>query len=515
MGRYRQAPAGFECPYKDACPHLGMSTTWTPLLLGDLERAEMRYLQALREAEARAEAAEARNETLLGRVAELEARLGQQHRSRFKPNAGKRPAAAPAAREPPPRKRGAPFGHPPWRRAEPTHEDECVRVAAPRVCPHCRHEALEPTGKESVQVQEDIVLQPRTRVVRYVHGTAWCPHCRRDVFETAPGELRNCAIGPVAKAAAVYLRHEAKLSHRDVRKVFAEIFGLRFVPASAMAFGHRAAAQGAVLYDDLRETVRCEPFVHADETHWRRDGKAGHIWYAGNERVAYYHADASRSSDVAVSILGANFPGGLVADGYAGYNAVHPKGRQACLAHLSRTAKEIAERIALMPVDRRDSASLRFCGKLREFFSICCRIDQRRRDRTLAFEAARAYKPVLRRVLDELCGAVMGNAEAENLRQRLTDPKRDAPNLFTYLDFEGMPPTNNHAEQSLRLPVIFRKITFGSRSDEGAQALAVNLSLLTTAKRNGQDPLAMFASVHRHGADTPATALYGAGNNTT
>jgi hypothetical protein len=78
-------------------------------------------------------------------------------------------------------------------------------------------------------------------VTEYVHQTAWCPGCRREVFATADGELRNCAIGPVTQAAAVYLRHEVKLSYRDVGKVFAGLFGMPFVLASAMAFSHRAA----------------------------------------------------------------------------------------------------------------------------------------------------------------------------------------------------------------------------------------------------------------------------------
>jgi hypothetical protein len=64
---------------------------------------------------------------------------------------------------------------------------------------------------------------------------AYCPSCRREVFQTADGELRNCEIGPLTKAAAVYLRHEVKLSYRDVRKVFTGLFGIPFVPASAMA----------------------------------------------------------------------------------------------------------------------------------------------------------------------------------------------------------------------------------------------------------------------------------------
>jgi len=45
-----------------------------------------------------------------------------------------------------------------------------------------------------------------------------------------------------------------------------------------------------------------------------------------------------------------------------------------------------------------------------------------------------------------------------------------------------MPPTNNYAEQTLRHPVIFRKLIFGNRSARGAHSLAVNLSLLQTAK---------------------------------
>jgi transposase len=64
----------------------------------------------------------------------------------------------------------------------------------------------------------------------------------------------------------------------------------------------------------------------------------------------------------------------------------------------------------------------------------------------------------------------------------------DGERLFVFLEVNGMQPTNNHAEQSLRLPVIFRKITYGSQSLQGAQALTKNLSLLTTAKRQNNQP---------------------------
>jgi len=71
-----------------------------------------------------------------------------------------------------------------------------------------------------------------------------------------------------------------------------------------------------------------------------------------------------------------------------------------------------------------------------------------------------------------------------------------------------MPPTNNHVEQALRLPVIFRKISFGGRSLHGAQATAANRSLLTAAKRQQRDPIKMFRTLLPYGPDTPLSALF-------
>ena len=477
-------------------------------MLSDIERDESRNGQALAEAMKEIDALNEENRALSARLAEAESRLRQQHRMKFKRGGGPAAPREGCAPDGEPRRRGAPSGHPPWRRPAPGRVDRSVRVPPPRVCPHCSAQGLEPAGKTHAQIQEDIVLRPRTVVTEYVHETAYCPVCRREVFATADGELRNCAVGPVTQAAAVYLRHEAKLSYRDVRKVFSGLFGMPFVPASAMAFSHRAADRGSRLHEDLRDKIRASDIAHGDETHWRIGGKSAFLWYAGNGRAAFFHADRSRGSEVAVSIFGSAFAGNLVADGYAGYNAVNPRRRQACLAHLKRKAKETAERIALMPGRLRDAPSLRFCKALEAFFPLCCRVERRRREGTLSFAGAKAFGPRLESALREICLLPLADADAENLRQRLTDPKRDAPGLFSFLEVAGLPPTNNHAEQSLRLPVIFRKISFGSQSLRGAQALAKNLSLITTAKRHNRDPLELIKTVLLKAGDTPLDMLY-------
>lgn len=494
MGRYKEAPSGFQCPYKDHCPHLGMSAKWAALEISDARN--QRSTQGWRrfENEEYVRALEEENKAKDSQIDELKARLKHQHQQKFKAN--KKPKKRPSGKPPrKPRKRGPPAGHPAWTRKIPDRVDQTVHVDAPDICPHCQHTGLEATGNTHTQIQEDIVLQPRTVNTQYIHQTAHCPRCRRDVFKTADGELRNCSIGPITKAAAVYLRHELKLSFRDIEKVFSGLFGMPFVPASAMAFSDQFAKAGASLYEDLRTKIYASQIIHADETSWRIDGQGAQLWYAGNTAFDFFHMDYSRSSAVAVSIFGSSFGGHLVADSYAAYNAIHPAGRQACLAHIKRKADEVAERIKMLPPKKRDRDSLRFCRSLSRFFSHCCRIGRRRNTGELAFERAKKLIPRLIRMRDEICNRSLKDADAENLRKRVSNPTRDGERLFVFLEINGMEPTNNHAEQALRLPVIFRKTSFGSRSLSGAQNLATNLSLIGTAKRQGKDPMDLIKNL--------------------
>lgn len=504
MGRYKEAPWGFECPYQNACPHLGMSTTWASLEIKDARKQRGFLGLQLHRTEEYVKKLEEENAALEAENAELKSRLKQQHQLKFKAN--KKVPDHP--RDPAPKRRGAPQGHPGWQRTTPRRVDRSVHVDAPDTCPHCRHEGLEPVDKTHVQIQEDIVLQPRTVVTEYIHQKAFCPICRREVFDTADGELRNCNIGPITKATAVYLRHSVKLSYRDVQKVLSGLFGISFAPASAMAFSHQTADAGAALYEDLRNKVRAAHIIHGDETHWRIDGKSAQLWYAGNTGFDFFHADYSRGSKVAAAIFGTAFGGYLNADSYAGYNIINPLGRQACLAHIKRKADEIADRMEMLPKKKQDPSSIHFCRALSRLTSRCCKLGRKRNSGKLAFKKGRALIPKLEKMRDELCASPLKDDDAENLRKRVSLPSRDGKRLFVFLEVNGMEPTNNHAEQALRLPVIFRKISFGSRSLEGAQNLAINLSLMGTAKRQNKDPIGLLKSLLLNREKTPIEKLY-------
>jgi len=503
MGRYPEAPFGYQCTYRHNCPHLGgISATWARCLIADADQDEYRDGHFARHAEAEIAALQADLDRSEKDNADLRARLKREHALRFKPN---RP---PPDENNPPRKRGAPKGHPPWQRRKPAQVDATVHAPAPEVCPHCQTPGLKATGHQHEQLQEDIVLQPSTRVVRYTHDLAFCPHCRREVYQTAEGELRNCQIGPTTKATAVFLRQTLKLSLRDVRRIFSELFAMPFVPASAMAFARTIAAAAQPHHETLRNKVRTADIIHGDETGWRLDGKAGYLWYAGTPDFSFFHLDRSRAGDVAVSIFGDSFAGGLVADDYAGYNAIHAAHRQSCLAHLIRKAKEISELLALNPETQHDLASVSFCETIRNFFANACDLGRQRDTGQISFRAGKAAIPKLYRQLHEICAQQLPHPDAEKFRLRLLDPKRDYHRLFTFLQINRMPPTNNHAEQTLRQPVIFRKIVLGSRSDQDAHALAVNFSILHTTQRQRLAPIPILKSLLINGHLHPDSQIF-------
>ena len=75
-----------------------------------------------------------------------------------------------------------------------------------------------------------------------------------------------------------------------------------------------------------------------------------------------------------------------------------------------------------------------------------------------------------------------GQAEEEAVRRRLAK-QRD--HLFTFLDEEAVPATNNLAERQLRPAVIARKVSCGNRTWPGARAWETLASLAATCAQTG------------------------------
>jgi len=489
-----------------------LSTTW---ILGEYRRGEEEYQEHLRIIDHFYESLKASDErirVLERENAELKAKLQALHRRQFKSNkkkdakTGEKDVATTSlANERQKKKRGAPVGHPGWMRAKPERIDRTIHVPAPTSCPHCQSEDLTPLEESTEHVQEDIVLEPRTLVTRYLHGQALCPRCHRLVVQAGEGELLNAPIGPVAKSVALYLRYRMGLPYRKTAELFQDLFGLKFVPASALLFDRQAAARGTPIYKDLGEKIRTSDVVHADETSWRNDGVGHYLWFAGNENLAFFHIDRHRSAAVAQTIFGKDFAGTLVRDRYAAYNGIGAAW-QVCLAHLITNAKEISAVHALLPPTEKDTATISFCNRLRDLGTRLCAVGQKLGSGHIPWKAAAKIEKRSLKELNQICQQPLRFKPAETLRTYLTGPEQKF--LFTFLRRPGVPPTNNHAEQSLRHLVIFRKICFGTRSNSGLQTHSILPSLVQTARRQGVHPRKFLQTLLTADTATAQAALF-------
>src|SRR4051812_35916699 len=372
MPEFKDLPDGFCCPYRDGCPHLeGLSTAWVFRRYQEVSGTECHYEYQLEQLhqELNQERRERKQAEL--QTQQLQAQLHALHLRQFK---GRRaaPALSPECPSAQRKKRGAPVGHPPWQRAQPTRIDQIVSIPAPATCPDCDHPKLQPVAQRHEHVQEDIVLEPRTVVTCFRHEQAYCPRCDKNVWLPGPGEMPGAYIGPAAKAAAAYLRYQLNVPDRKISQFFNDFFGLKFVPASAFGFERQAVRRGLPLYEDLRQKIRALPVLHADETSWRHDGRTYWVWYAGDDDLAFYHLDEHRSAQAAQSVLGQRFAGTIVADAYASYKGVHPKDWQSCLAHIKTKAKELEQELALLKGRAADPQARLFCQAIQGFIHQAC-----------------------------------------------------------------------------------------------------------------------------------------------
>jgi transposase len=378
------------------------------------------------------------------------------------------------------RKPGRPVGHEAALRPAPRRIDRRRDVPLPRdvtgkcCCPEC-HTQLSQI-KHHRRLVEDIV-PAKVVAIGYATHSGYCPQCRRrvesrDPDQPPPANLPHAQLGINALSTAAVLRVAYRLPMRQVSQLFGDLPGLRVSPGAIAKQLQRMGRWLDGQYDRLKVGLRAAGVVHADETGWRTDGQNGYLWTLTDPKHTLYHVDGSREGRVIVELLGEAFGGTLVSDFYAVYDQF--KGpQQKCLVHLLRDLREaMQERPGLVE---------------HAFFTGCKRLLQRMlrlKKQQGQMDAAAYNRQVkdLERRLRNLGSQDWGDADADRLARRL---RKYQDRLTVFLHDPAVAGTNNAAERALRPAVVMRKITGGSRSEQGAQAWAVLASVMRTMQQQG------------------------------
>ena len=80
--------------------------------------------------------------------------------------------------------------------------------------------------------------------------------------------------------------------------------------------------------------------------------------------------------------------------------------------------------------------------------------------------------------------------------------------LWTFVDVDGVEPTNNHAERELRAFVLWRKRSFGAQSERGHRFAERLMTIAHTARKQGRDVLAFLVDCVSRIEDEPMPSVF-------
>ena len=406
--------------------------------------------------------------------------------------AGRRQAAPFAKKRPqgrggrPGRRPGTRYGQQ-GRRACPAHVDEALAAPVPTTCPDCGG-AVEVTGTAS-QYQED--LPPvRPLVRRFDIEVGHCSQCQRRIqgrhalqTSDALGAAR-VQLGPGVVALVVQMHTHAGMPLAKVSDLLRSWFGLRVTPGGLAHLLHRAARDARPAYADLCEQVRNAPVVTADETGWRVGARSHWLWTAVTPTTTVYAICAGRGFDDAQTLLGADFDGVLVRDGWVVYRCFTHGEHQSCLQHLRRRCEHL----------RDDHPRSPWAGHVQDTLQAGLALRDRRDAGGISDHGLATARGRLLARLSRLIDNPPRLDDAERFAAHLAT---EFPAIFTFLWDPSVDATNWRAEQAIRPAVVTRKVCGGNRTRKGADTQQVLASVVRTARQRNLDLPALFATMLR------------------
>lgn len=384
----------------------------------------------------------------------------------------------------PGRKPGEDYG-PKAHRAPPPPEkiDETHEAPLPEACPDCGG----PMDETDVQQQYQVEIPRRPIHRQFNVHIGQCRSCQCRVQGRHPLQTSDALgaaasqLGPDAQAAIIELNKNAGMSHGKIARTFDNLFGIALSRAGSVHTVLRAARRSQPVYDCLARSLRRSAWVVPDETGWRVGGRLAWLHAFVARRVTIYHIDPTRSHAPAEQLLGPDYAGSMIHDGWSPYDRFWSARHQQCNQHILRRCREILEaaRGAAVRFPRRIAALLQQGLHLRDRYAAG---DMSQRGLAIA-------RSRLQNALETAVFPPKRAAANERLAQHLWN---HIDHFFTFLHVPGLDATNWRAELAIRFGVILRKVWGGSRTWAGAKAQAILMSLWRTCwqrRRNAIDYL--------------------------
>ena len=344
-----------------------------------------------------------------------------------------------------------------------------------KTCPFCQT-PLKKAGKIRRRYIEDLpLIQPE--VTEHIIPSYWCPCCKKRVEAAVTEAMPNDNIGLHTFVLTAWQHYLGGISINYIADMLKKLSRFPISPGGLNQGWIRLARLLTDEYEKIRQEAQNSAVLHIDETGWRQSGNTRWLWCFTNKTLCYYMIAQTRASKEVLKIVGEAFRGIIITDFWKAYNLVEALAKQKCFFHLFSEFKKVAAR-------NYSEEWKRFQKTLTRLLKDSVRLGGKKDE--LSPQQFERRKALLYNRLDHIRLQSYADKDCLRLSKRLTDYRND---YFTFLDYEDVSPYNNHAEQQMRKPVLWRRRCQQNRSDNGVAAQAVLMSIFRTAELKGLNPV--------------------------
>jgi len=328
-----------------------------------------------------------------------------------------------------------------------------------------------------------------------------CRHCRARSSARLPDQVGGCAFGPRLQAAIVTLTARHRVSRRGICELASDLFGVAVSTGAVDAICQRASDALAGPHCQLQDWVLDQGAVHVDETGWRTRGEGRALWTATTPGATFLQIAEHCNREQFNALVGTNYAGIVISDRWNGFEHRDPHQRQVCWSHIDRDFRRHSA--GLDEQKTFGEQGLELSGRV---FASWRAFKHEHHDRERLTTEIEPIQTELRQLLQN---ASPKSRHTRWHRRFANNLLKVWPALWTFVTVEGVEPTNNPAERALRAPVIHRKVSLGTQSENGERFAERALSAAATCRQQRRSLFTYLSELliaHNRGDPFPALA---------